>query len=62
MISIRYVTEKFWMRANQNLLPIVMGSANYTKVAPPHSYINVFDYKSPKVKKLMKYEPNIAYT
>ena len=25
-----------------------MGGADYTKHAPPHSYINVLDYESPK--------------
>jgi hypothetical protein len=31
----------------QNVVPIVMGGANYSTVAPPHSYINVADFTSP---------------
>jgi hypothetical protein len=42
-----YVTEKFFRRMNESLV-IVMGQADYAKVAPPHSYLNVMDYASPK--------------
>lgn len=42
-----YVTEKFFSRVNQ-LVVIVMGGTNYSQVAPPHSYINVMDYASPR--------------
>jgi alpha-1,3-fucosyltransferase len=42
-----YVTEKFFRRINESLV-IVMGQADYTKVAPPHSYLNVMDFASPK--------------
>jgi alpha-1,3-fucosyltransferase len=43
-----YVTEKFFRRMNSSLLPIVLGQANYSQVAPPHSHINVLDFDSPK--------------
>ena len=43
-----YVTEKFFQRAKDGLLPIVLGQANYSQIAPPHSYIDVFDFDSPK--------------
>ena len=43
-----YVTEKFFLRLNDNLLPIVLGQADYSRTAPPHSFINVLDYNSPK--------------
>jgi len=42
-----YVTEKFFSRVNQ-FVAIVMGGANYSQLAPPHSYISVMDYASPK--------------
>jgi alpha-1,3-fucosyltransferase len=42
-----YVTEKFFRRINESLV-IVMGQAEYTKITPPHSYLNVMDYASPK--------------
>lgn len=43
-----YVTEKFFMRMNDGLVPIVLGQANYSRIAPPHSFINALDYDSPK--------------
>lgn len=43
-----YVTEKFFSRMNDSLVPIVLGQANYSRHAPPHSFINVLDYSSPK--------------
>lgn len=48
-----YVTEKFFKRINQSMLPIVMGGSNYSKIAPPHSYIDIRDFKSPEM--LAKY-------
>ena len=36
-----------------NVVPIVMGGANYTKLAVPGSYINVMDFKT--VKQLAEY-------
>ena len=42
-----YVTEKFFSRVSESLA-IVMGGANYSQVAPPHSYVNVMDYDSPR--------------
>ena len=43
-----YATEKFFLRMKDNLIPIVLGQANYSRIAPPHSYLDVFQYKSPK--------------
>ena len=42
-----YVTEKFWKFLNGNLVPVVLGGANYDKIAPPHSFINAMDFSSP---------------
>lgn len=42
-----YVTEKFFSRISKSVV-IIMGGANYSQVAPPHSYMNVMDYASPK--------------
>lgn len=40
-----YVTEKFFFRMAQlETIPIVLGQANYSRIAPPHSYINALDY------------------
>jgi hypothetical protein len=43
-----YVTEKFFARMNSNLVPVVLGQADYKLIAPPHSFINVLDYENPK--------------
>lgn len=43
-----YVTEKFFSILQYNVVPIVRGLANYSAIAPPHSFINAMDYSSPK--------------
>ena len=42
-----YVTEKFFSILQHDLVPIVLGSADYASIAPPHSYIDVTQFKSP---------------
>jgi len=42
-----YVTEKFMKIARYNIVPIVLGGADYERLAPAKSYINVMDFKSP---------------
>ena len=39
-----YVTEKFFEMMGRNIVPVVLGGADYTAIAPPHSYINALDY------------------
>ncbi len=39
-----YVTEKFFEMMTRNIVPIVLGGADYATIAPPHSYINALDY------------------
>ena len=49
-----YITEKYWENAIDNdIVPIVMGGADYKALAIPNSYINVQDFASPK--QLAKY-------
>ena len=36
-----YVTEKFWEPLRRNIVPIVLGGANYSKIAPYRSFIDV---------------------
>lgn len=43
-----YVTEKFYRPLYYDTVPIVMGGADYHLIAPPNSFINVKDFKSPK--------------
>ena len=46
-----YITEKFFMVLNQNVIPVVFTGANMSTIAPPHSYINVADF--PTVQELV---------
>ena len=49
-----YVTEKYWGSPLENgIVPIVMGGADYKKIAIPGSYINVLDF--PSIKALADY-------
>lgn len=48
-----YITEKLYNVLKLNIVPIVYGGANYKKLAPPHSLINIHDFKS--IKSLAKY-------
>ena len=41
-----YITEKFFKVLNYNIIPIVLGRANYSKFAPSKSYIDVRDFQS----------------
>ncbi|XP_046746083.1 alpha-(1,3)-fucosyltransferase C-like isoform X2 [Diprion similis] len=43
-----YVTEKFYNAFRYQIIPVVYGGANYTRFAPPHSYIDAMDFDSPK--------------
>ena len=43
-----YVTEKFYRALENGVVPIVYGGADYTQFAPPHSYINIKDFDTPK--------------
>lgn len=41
-----YITEKFWKILPYNVIPIVLNCVDMTTVAPPHSYIDIKDFKS----------------
>ena len=43
-----YVTEKLWRILQINVVPIVLGNASYSEFLPPHSYIDVRDFASPR--------------
>ena len=38
-----YVTEKFWEPLKRNIVPVVLGGGNYSKIAPYRSYVDVID-------------------
>ena len=40
-----YVTEKFFNAIARNIVPIVLGGADYASIAPRHSYINALDFR-----------------
>ena len=44
-----YVTEKFFDAMSRNVVPVVYGGANYSAIAPPHSYIDMLDFPSEEV-------------
>ena len=39
-----YVTEKFFDAMAANVVPVVYGGANYSQLAPPHSFIDIQDF------------------
>jgi len=49
-----YVTEKFYEMMGRNIIPVVLGGANYSSIAPPHSYINARDYTPKQLADYMK--------
>merc|ERR1712156_610739 len=42
-----YITEKFYRTLTRLIVPVVLGGANYTRLAPPGSFINALNYPSP---------------
>ena len=51
-----YITEKFFRAYWMELIPIVFGRTDYKKYYPPHSFIDIRDYRSPKIlAKYLKY-------
>lgn len=53
-----YVTEKFFRNLKHDIIPVVFGGVNYSRVAPPNSFINVFDFSN--LKKLADYLKMVA--
>ena len=43
-----YITEKVWKILTINVVPVVLGGADYKRHLPPHSYIDVRDFRSAK--------------
>ncbi|KAL9983257.1 hypothetical protein ACROYT_G005403 [Oculina patagonica] len=42
-----YITEKYWEQAlEHDMVPVVMGGADYNELVIPQSYINVLDFSS----------------
>lgn len=49
-----YVTEKFFDILQRRIVPVVLGSANYSAIAPPHSYIDASKYSPRKLAAYLK--------
>lgn len=43
-----YVTEKFFRTLQLDLIPVVMGAANYSTDYPPNSFIDALKFSSPQ--------------
>lgn len=53
-----YVTEKFYLALQLDVVPVVFGGGSYAAIAPPNSFINALDFPSPK--ELAKYLKMVA--
>jgi alpha-1,3-fucosyltransferase len=49
-----YATEKFFEILKHNMVPVVYGGANYSQIAPPHSYIDALDFTPEKLAEYLK--------
>ena len=49
-----YVTEKFFEIMKHDMVPVVYEGANYSKIAPPHSYINALEYTPQKLAQYLQ--------
>ena len=47
-LCVDYVTEKLLQILEYNVVPIVLGAADYDYFVPPHSFIDVRDFSSPQ--------------
>lgn len=47
-LCLDYVTEKFYNALKRQIVPVVFGGADYSKIAPPRSYINAEKFKTAK--------------
>ena len=47
-LCVDYVTEKLFKILEYNVVPIVLGAADYDYFVPPHSFIDVRDFSSPQ--------------
>ena len=42
------MTEKIFNSLQLNTIPLILGGANYTRILPSNSFINVGDFKNPE--------------
>ncbi|XP_065307193.1 alpha-(1,3)-fucosyltransferase C-like [Dermacentor albipictus] len=53
-----YVTEKFFNALNWGMVPVVLGGANYSRIAPPGSYIDALAFRN--VRQLADHMKRVA--
>jgi alpha-1,3-fucosyltransferase len=53
-ICVDYVTEKFFAILDYNVVPVVLGGANYSRFAPPNSYIDALQYTPRQLANYLK--------
>lgn len=41
------MTEKFFKALAMDVVPVVLGGANYSSIAPPNSFVDAMDFASP---------------
>ena len=49
-----YITEKFFDMLNRRIIPVVLGGADYSAIAPPHSYIDATLYTPKELAEYLK--------
>lgn len=47
-LCVDYVTEKLYNPLRYNVVPVVYGGANYSRFAPPGSYVDALDFDTPE--------------
>ncbi|XP_076059229.1 alpha-(1,3)-fucosyltransferase C-like [Oratosquilla oratoria] len=52
-LCLEYVTEKLWNPLIYGLVPVVFGGADYSRILPPHSYINAMQLKPKELAELL---------
>jgi len=47
-LCVDYVTEKFWRTLQLDVVAVVLGAANYSRLVPPGVHVDVRDFRSPR--------------
>jgi len=47
-LCVDYVTEKFWRTLQRDVVSVVLGAANYSRLVPPGVHLDVRHFRSPR--------------
>jgi len=47
-LCVDYVTEKFWRTLRRDVVAVVLGAADYSRLVPPGVHLDVRDFRSPR--------------